>query len=66
MKDKYAELDREVKDWINKNEQHLNECYSEYVADMRDSMEHKSFMINNDDCFYEWCEEEFDKISLSD
>ena len=66
MSKKYNSLDKNVKDWIDENEQHLQESYSEYVSEMRDSIEHKSYMINNDNCFYEWCEEQFESISQGD
>lgn len=66
MKDKYAELDQEVKDWIHNNEQKLGEDYHEYIENMRDSIGHKTYMLNNENCFWEWCEEQFDNISLGD
>ena len=35
----------------------IRDCYEEYVANERDSWESKKFMLENDDCFYEWAAE---------
>ncbi len=39
--------------------------YVEYIDDMRDSYEHKRYMLNSDKCFREWVEEKQGKESDS-
>ncbi len=41
--------------WIRENEEQLANDYAIYINEMRDSMSHKLFMLNNDECFFEWC-----------
>lgn len=43
--------------WLNNND--LWEEYKEEVLSDRDSSEHKRYMLDNEQCYIEWCEEKY-------
>lgn len=46
--------------WFVDNHDKLWPLYSEYVSEMQDSMSHKQYLINSDECYRQWAEEYYE------
>lgn len=51
----------EFNQWFKLNEDTLTDQYHEHVSYLQDSSEHKRYMLKNEKCFFEWCEEKHEK-----
>lgn len=55
----YSRMDKATKAWCRENQDELIELWEEHLTEVQysDSSEHYSYLVNSDDCFWEFCEE---------
>ena len=57
---------KELQAFYDANQDKIHEDWDEYIGRLRDSSEHKSYLQNCDECFWEWVDENYwDEASQS-
>ncbi len=57
------EWTQKLEEYIDANVDTLRKDYEQYIDEMQDSISHKSYMLNSDACFEEWCAEQMESKS---